>query len=557
MEASLIDRAARLLAELESGPEPVDWTVGPPEGGNDPAYAAGVFLWQLCLEEPALAPLAEALTRPQVPARPAPEARAAFLSEPRWQSPFVIVCGRLLDRGPRPQRAAEILAALDRLGSRADEVAPVLKKLIGPAAPARMPRPLVFAEELCANPRLFDLYLERFAGELDAALVIYAPGWTAEETAARLGPLLGDAAETAQLIALAVDSSPENDRAAAESATALISENEASGPFAALPRIAPQHSVRARGPRDYLALCAIFKNEARYFREWIEFHRLVGVDHFYLYENHSDDDYASVLEPYVREGIVTLHSWPADPGQNSAYTHCANTYADRAEWIGFVDADEFFFAPGGDLQTALRAFEQPQVGGVAVNYVNFGTSCHVETPPGLVLENYLRRAGHETALDLPAGLKAPGLDPTDLRNYYPLNARISSVVRPGRVARFEIPHYPVYKPGFHAVTENHERLDGAIAPRTSVHTLRMNHYWTKSEQECKAKFERGRSDQAKPRVWPDDFLQRERALNEVVDTEILVWLDELRAVLGVDGPSVAELAAAATDWRGVRAGAIA
>ena len=316
---------------------------------------------------------------------------------------------------------------------------------------------------------------------------------------------------------------------------------------------------REAGPssnrRDYLALCAIFKNEARYFQEWIEFHRLVGVEHFYLYENHSDDDYASVLEPYVREGIVTLHSWPADPGQNSAYTHCANTYAGRAEWIGFVDADEFFFAPGGDLHAALREFESPEVGGVAVNYVNFGTSGHVETPSGLVLENYLRRAGHKTALDLPAGLKAPGLDPTDLRNYYPLNARISTVVRPARTARFEIPHYPVYKPGFHAVTENHVRLDGAIAPETSVQTLRMNHYWTKSEQECKAKFERGRSDQAKPRVWPDDFLQRERALNEVVDTEILRWLDDLRAVLGVDGPTVAELAAAAANWHGVSAAA--
>ncbi|HWB23115.1 MAG TPA: glycosyltransferase family 92 protein [Gaiellaceae bacterium] len=562
MEASLIDRAARLLAEMEAGApvtEAVDWTVSPPEGGDDPGYALGVFLWELCLDEPRLAPLAEALTRPQPPARPAAAERAAFLSEARWENPFVIVCGRLLDRGPRPERSAAVIEALDRLGPRAASVAPVLRKLIGAvpsAAPA--PRVLVFADELCADPQLFELYLTRFGADPDAALVIYAPGWTAEETATRLGPLLGEAAETAQLIALAVEASSENDRAAAESATALISAREPGEPFAALPRIAPApkaQRVPAPAARDYLALCAIFKNEARYFQEWIEFHRLVGVEHFYLYENHSDDDYASVLEPYVREGIVTLHNWPADPGQNSAYTHCANTYADRAEWIGFVDADEFFFAPGGDLHAALRPFEQPAVGGVAVNYVNFGTSGHVETPAGLVLENYLRRAGHETALDLPAGLKAPGLDPTDLRNYYPLNARISSVVRPARTARFEIPHYPVYKPGFYAVTENQQRLDGAIAPQTSVHTLRMNHYWTKSEQECKAKFERGRSDQAKPRVWPDDFLQREQALNEVVDTEILAWLDDLRAVLGLDGPSVAELEAAANDWHGVRAGA--
>jgi hypothetical protein len=73
----------------------------------------------------------------------------------------------------------------------------------------------------------------------------------------------------------------------------------------------------------------------------------------------------------------------------------------------------------------------------------------------------------------------------------------------------------------------------------------MNHYWTKSEEECRLKFARGRSDQAGTRRWPDDFLHRERALNEVVDTEILAWLEPLRSALGVDGPSVPELAAAA------------
>jgi len=172
-----------------------------------------------------------------------------------------------------------------------------------------------------------------------------------------------------------------------------------------------------------------------------------------------------------------------------------------------VDADEFFYAPGGDLRAALAEYDRPDIGGVAVNYV------------------------------------------TDLSNYHPLNARISSVVRPARGLRFEIPHYPVYKPGFHAVTENFERVDGAIAPRTSVARLRMNHYWTKSEEECKAKFERGRSDQAGTRKWPDDFLRRERALNEVVDVEILRWLPELRAAMGVTGPPLEELVAAAeTRW---------
>ncbi len=295
-----------------------------------------------------------------------------------------------------------------------------------------------------------------------------------------------------------------------------------------------------------LALCAIFKNEARYLKEWIELHLLTGVERFYLYENLSDDDFAPVLAPYVESGIVILHHWPQHPGQIAAYSHCAATYAGEARWIGFVDADEFFFAPDGrDLRDVLAGYDRPHIGGLGINYVNFGTSGHVTTPAGLVLESYLRRAGHETSVPLPSGLRSPELDPNDLRSYYPLNARISSVIRPDRVARYVSPHYPEYLPGYHAVTERCEPVVGPMTPQTSVDVLRMNHYWTKSEEECRRKFARGRSDTGLARAWPDEFNLRERALNEVVDTEILRWLEPLRRALGRSGPSAEELARAA------------
>ena len=41
----------------------------------------------------------------------------------------------------------------------------------------------------------------------------------------------------------------------------------------------------------HVAVCAIFKNEALYLREWLEFNHLVGIEHFFLYNNFSDDDY--------------------------------------------------------------------------------------------------------------------------------------------------------------------------------------------------------------------------------------------------------------------------
>ncbi|GMO23401.1 MAG: hypothetical protein Ta2B_02600 [Termitinemataceae bacterium] len=39
-----------------------------------------------------------------------------------------------------------------------------------------------------------------------------------------------------------------------------------------------------------LSIVAIVKNEASYIKEWIEYHRLVGVDRFYIYDDNSTDN---------------------------------------------------------------------------------------------------------------------------------------------------------------------------------------------------------------------------------------------------------------------------
>jgi hypothetical protein len=50
-----------------------------------------------------------------------------------------------------------------------------------------------------------------------------------------------------------------------------------------------------------LAVGAIFKDEAPNPPVWIEFHRLVGVERFFLYDS---DSGRKVIEPWVRAGVV-------------------------------------------------------------------------------------------------------------------------------------------------------------------------------------------------------------------------------------------------------------
>lgn len=277
-----------------------------------------------------------------------------------------------------------------------------------------------------------------------------------------------------------------------------------------------------------LSICAIFKNEAPYLREWIEFHRLAGVEHFYLYNNFSEDDYRTALAPYVREGLVTLYRWRVHPGQAPAYNHCIQAHGREARWIAFIDIDEFLFAPDGrTIVEVLKEFES--YGGVGVNWVMFGSGGHVEAQPGLVIENYQLRGAMDVRIAETSFLIDKTASPDRLENYRPINTQMKSIVRPQTVRSCGNPHFFKYAGGFFAVDENHRPVRH-WTDSVSVNKLRINHYWSKSESEFRGKIARGRSDIDAVRKF-EEFGRRDRYLNSESDQAILRHLPALRAAL--------------------------
>jgi hypothetical protein len=267
-----------------------------------------------------------------------------------------------------------------------------------------------------------------------------------------------------------------------------------------------------RRPKHYLSVCAIYRNEARYLREWIEFHRLVGVEQFVLYDNESTDDHHDVLASYLDQGIVELCDWslPFDPkddplrflsqGQARAYEHCLRNYGDRSRWIAFIDLDEFLFSPTGrPLPEVLTEYEQWP--GVGVNWAVFGPSGHLRRPEGLVLENYVER------LDSPA------------------SRTIKTIVDPSHVTGCIGAHsFRFDRLG--AVDENHFPTFAGLTKSVSFSRLRINHYLTKSVEEYQRR--------AKGRVRGRDFdpklvsMWEQRAERDVV---IQQYLPALRQTL--------------------------
>jgi len=161
-------------------------------------------------------------------------------------------------------------------------------------------------------------------------------------------------------------------------------------------------------PDSELALVACFRDENHYLREWLEYHRLAGVGHVYLYDNDGGAEARAITLPFEQSGFVTHHAWQPRSSwlygrlQHQAHAHCIRHYAGRSAWLMKIDIDEFL-APVGtdDVAAALARYDPGLVRGLRVPRYNFGAAGHETRPEGLVIASYLRReAGFSNHKDI-------------------------------------------------------------------------------------------------------------------------------------------------------------
>lgn len=210
-----------------------------------------------------------------------------------------------------------------------------------------------------------------------------------------------------------------------------------------------------------LSLGAIFQNEAPYLKEWIEYHRLVGVEHFWLYNNESEDNFREVLQPYIDEGVVDLIEWPttAFPSfhhcQMASYRDCLANSIGVTKWLTIVDCDEFIVpVKVSTITEFLKNYEK--FAGIRVNWQMYGTSHQPSIPEGQTLI--------ETLV-----LKAPW--------DYNENTIIKMIVRPERIKRLNL-HEAFPEKGF---SMTNPQLTGRKKNDIQIDDIRINHYWTRAE----------------------------------------------------------------------------
>jgi len=154
--------------------------------------------------------------------------------------------------------------------------------------------------------------------------------------------------------------------------------------------VRPSLYKRPKYKKKYrISICGIFKNEARFLKEWMEYHIMIGVDHFYMYNNNSEDNYLEVLQPYINQGYVTLVQWTKDHAQMEAYQHFYSNYAKETQWLSFLDIDEFIVPRyAKDINVWIKDYERYPV--ILIYWKMFGTSGKMKHDDSkLTIEQYI------------------------------------------------------------------------------------------------------------------------------------------------------------------------
>jgi hypothetical protein len=143
-----------------------------------------------------------------------------------------------------------------------------------------------------------------------------------------------------------------------------------------------------------LAITSIQRNRNPWIVEWLAFHMLVGFNQFRIYAHKTNDGMTQTLLRLARHYPITVHAIDMDHApQLQAYQHAYTTYGGQADWMAFIDGDEFLFPTAhATMAEALASFDGQALSALGAYWMCYGSSGHLEEPQGLVLENYRRHS---------------------------------------------------------------------------------------------------------------------------------------------------------------------
>lgn len=234
--------------------------------------------------------------------------------------------------------------------------------------------------------------------------------------------------------------------------------------------------------RAGLAVVAILRDEAAHVAEWARFHRAAGAGRLYLYDDGSADGTAGLAAAAMPE--TTVIPWAqrfedARSGwlgggrvhnQVAAYAHALANFGGAWRWMAFLDADEFLVPVGDDYGTVLEGLDVPNV---SLPWHMFGRGGRDAPAPEGTVAGHVRRA--RDPMDAARGASGFKMlvDPCAVR-VAGVHEMATHGGRTWNDAGAEATFRTRRDPAFHSAAR-----------------LRLNHYYTRSDAELRAKIARG------------------------------------------------------------------
>ena len=274
----------------------------------------------------------------------------------------------------------------------------------------------------------------------------------------------------------------------------------------------------------FLGLVAIFRGEDDYLIEWLGFHKLMGVEHFILYDNGLEKSSAVLLKPYIKEGTVTHIPFPDIPGlrdgrhadtlsiQQMAYADFVKRFRHHFKYVLQLDIDEFLFPKShNSITEVLNKYNDSKLSRIEINWTNFGDSGHLTKPSGLVINNFTKSGSNV----VPHSVKS-------ISNTQYFSKRFAYT----NVHRFSHRFSP--KDIFTKLLLGYPHI---IKGKTANDLFQLNHYITKSKEEYARKLRINKGGYMVGEETEENFIKLNKQFNKIEDKAIFRFLRKLKKLL--------------------------
>jgi hypothetical protein len=247
----------------------------------------------------------------------------------------------------------------------------------------------------------------------------------------------------------------------------------------------------------YLALHAMCKEKTEDIIEWINYHKTIGVEHFILYNNNSNEHHLYDSLPKNLHSITTIVNWfyDMDGRQILAQKHCIK-HNQNFRWIGFLDIDEYIVPlQESNIANILKSYEEYD--GLCLHWLLFGSN-GLLTRQNSTIYSYTQSCPNHGA-----------------------NEHIKSIINPKKYTGY---HYdPHFITTSNSVNVNKEKVTDAFGSTRQNNrkpildkVMRINHYYTKSLEDFSYKRDR-KGGNLVNRIYSDkhfDSIQKENVYND-------------------------------------------